>query len=107
MDSSGTDLLAADLARFAQHPASDLVQNDGTPQFRDDGRDGLVAYWPAGKRFFLMIGGLLAGSGDKPALLDAFLAFAKRERRRVIAVHFLRDDAQLLASRGFRVNQIG
>jgi lysylphosphatidylglycerol synthetase-like protein (DUF2156 family) len=107
MDSFRTDLLSSDLARFGQHPAAYLVQNAGIQQFRDDGIDGLVAYWPAGKRFFLMIGGVLADPGDKPALLDAFLAFTKRHGRRVIAVHFLRDDAQLLASRSFRINQIG
>jgi lysylphosphatidylglycerol synthetase-like protein (DUF2156 family) len=107
MDSPRTDPLSSDLARFGQHPATYLVQNAGTQQFRDDRLEGLVAYWPAGKRFFLTIGGLLADPADRPALLDSFLAFAKRHGRRVIAVHFLRDDAQLLASRGFRINQIG
>lgn len=95
------------LRRHADHPSALLAVNQETLRFRAPDIDGLIAYRPAGRHHLVMVAGITAAPGQRAALLDRFLDWARRERRKVVAVQMFRDDAVLFASRGFRVNQIG
>ncbi|GAB7006320.1 DUF2156 domain-containing protein [Nocardioides sp. AN3] len=95
------------LERYADNPSAYLALNEGTQHFRAPGIDGLVAYRPAGRRTLVQLGGVFAAPEDRDALLAAFAAFAKQQRRRIVAVQLLRDDAELYAGKGFVVNQFG
>jgi lysylphosphatidylglycerol synthetase-like protein (DUF2156 family) len=95
------------LERYADNPSAYLALNEGTQHFRAPGIDGLVAYRPAGRRTLVQLGGVFAAPEDRAALLTAFAAFAKQQRRRIVAVQLLREDAELYAGNGFVVNQFG
>ncbi|CAG4903121.1 DUF2156 domain-containing protein [Paraburkholderia saeva] len=95
------------LRRHADHPSALLAINQDTLRFHDPAIDGLIAYRPAGRHHLVMAAGITAAPDQRALLLDRFLGWARRERRKVVAVQMFRDDAVLFASRGFRVNQIG
>ena len=95
------------LERHADNPSAYLALNEGTQHFRAPGIEGLVAYRPAGRRTLVQLGGAFAAPEDRPALLAAFAAYAEEQRRRVVAVQLLREDAELYAANGFVVNQLG
>ncbi len=95
------------LERHADNPSAFLALNEGTQHFRAPGIDGVVAYRRAGRRTLVQLGGVFAAPEDRAALLAAFVRFASRERRRIVAVQLLREDAQLYARHGFVVNQLG
>ncbi|WP_055525717.1 bifunctional lysylphosphatidylglycerol flippase/synthetase MprF [Streptomyces graminilatus] len=99
---SAFDLVSA----HADNPSAFLALNSGNEFFLDERHDGVCAFRPAG-RHLLQLGGPFAAPGDRAGLLDAFLDQATAQRRRVIAVQLQADDAQLYASRGFTVNQMG
>ncbi|MDX3454690.1 DUF2156 domain-containing protein [Streptomyces sp. ME02-8801-2C] len=99
---SAFDLVSA----HADNPSAFLALNSGNEFFLDERHDGVCAFRPAG-RHLLQLGGPFASDGDRAGLLDAFLERASAGRRRVIAVQLQAVDAQLYASRGFTVNQIG
>lgn len=102
-----TEAAVRTLARHAEHPSAFLAMNDRTEQFRADGIDGLIAYRPAGRRYLVQLGGAFAAPQEQPALIDAFEAWAARQRRRVICVQLLRADAEVYARRGYEINQFG
>jgi lysylphosphatidylglycerol synthetase-like protein (DUF2156 family) len=95
------------LARHADNPSAFLALNEGTEHFRSPGVDGLIAYRRAGRRHLVQLGGVFAAPEDQDRLLGAFLAFARSERRKVVAVQLQRDDAERYAAAGFTVNQFG
>ena len=95
------------LERYADNPSAFLALNEGTLHFQAPGIDGLVAYRPAGRRTLVQLGGVFAAPQDRAALLAAFTAFAAQQRRRIVAVQLLREDAELYARNGFVVNQLG
>ncbi len=99
---SAFDLVSA----HADNPSAFLALNSGNEFFLDERHDGVCAFRPA-RRHLLQLGGPFAAPGDRAGLLDAFLERAASGRRRVIAVQLQADDAQLYASRGFTVNQMG
>jgi lysylphosphatidylglycerol synthetase-like protein (DUF2156 family) len=99
---SAFDLVSA----HSDNPSAFLALNSGNEFFLDERHDGVCAFRPAG-RHLLQLGGPFAADGDRAGLLDAFLDRAAAGRRRVIAVQLQADDAQLYASRGFTVNQMG
>lgn len=99
---SAFDLVSA----HSDNPSAFLALNSGNEFFLDERHDGVCAFRPAG-RHLLQLGGPFAAIGDRAGLLDAFLDRAATGRRRVIAVQLQADDAQLYASRGFTVNQLG
>lgn len=101
------DDAAAVLARHAQNPSAFLALNQDTQRFTVPDIDGLIAYRSAGRRHLVQLGGVFADPADQGRLLDQFLAFAHRQRRRVVAVQLLRDDAERYANHGFTVNQLG
>ena len=95
------------LTRHAENPSAFLALNTDTRHFTMPGVDGLIAYRPAGRRFVVQLGGVFAGPEDTGRLLDAFLASARREGRRAVAVQLLAADLRVYAERGFRATQLG
>jgi lysylphosphatidylglycerol synthetase-like protein (DUF2156 family) len=95
------------LKRHASNPSAFLALNSRTEHFSVPGIDGLVAYRRAGRRHLVQLGGVFADPASQDALLQEFLAFARRERRRVVAVQLMREDAERYAAAGFTVNQLG
>jgi lysylphosphatidylglycerol synthetase-like protein (DUF2156 family) len=81
--------------------------NADTRRFTVPGIDGLIAYHEAGRRHLVQLGGVFAAEEDQDRLLEEFLAFAARSRRRVVAVQLMGGDAARYASHGFTVNQLG
>jgi lysylphosphatidylglycerol synthetase-like protein (DUF2156 family) len=98
---------AATLARHAHNPSAFLALNAETERFTVPGIDGLIAYRPAGTRHLVQLGGVFAHDADADRLLEAFLAYARGERRRVVAVQLLAGDTARYAAHGFRVEQLG
>jgi lysylphosphatidylglycerol synthetase-like protein (DUF2156 family) len=99
--------VAGILARHAENPSAFLALNDETCHFTLDGVDGVVAYRLAGRRTIVQLGGVFADPADQALLLAAFLDFAHVQRRKVVAVQLMRQDAELYATYGFTVNQFG
>jgi len=99
--------VAGILARRAENPSAFLALNDGTCHFTVDGVDGVIAYRLAGRRTIVQLGGVFADPADQALLLAAFLDFAHVQRRKVVAVQLMRQDAELYATYGFTVNQVG
>jgi lysylphosphatidylglycerol synthetase-like protein (DUF2156 family) len=98
---------AATLARHAQNPSAFLALNVDTQQFTVPGIDGLIAFRPAGSRHLVQLGGVFADEADSDRLLEAFLAYARDQHRRVVAVQLLASDTARYAAHGFRVEQLG
>ena len=99
--------VAGILARRAENPSAFLALNDETCHFTVDGIDGVIAYRFAGRRTIVQFGGAFADQADQAPLLAAFLDFARAQRRKVAAVQLMRQDAELYATYGFTVNQLG
>ena len=95
------------LERRAENPSAFLALNDETCHFTVDGVDGVIAYRLAGRGTIVQLGGVFADPADQAQLLAAFLDFARVQRRKVVAVQLMRPDAELYATRGFTVNQLG
>lgn len=95
------------LARHADNPSAFLALNEHTHRFTVPGVDGLIAYRPAGRRHLVQLGGPFAADANGDRLLSAFLAFARGERRRVVAVQLLAADTGRYAASGFRIEQLG
>ena len=99
--------VAGILARRAENPSAFLALNDQTCHFTVDGIDGVIAYRLAGRRVIVQFGGVFADPADQGTLLAAFLDFARVQRRKVVTVQLMRQDAELYARYGFTVNQFG
>ena len=99
--------VAGILARRAENPSAFLALNDETCHFTVDGVDGVIAYRLAGRRVIVQFGGVFADPADQGTLLAAFLDFARVQRRKVVTVQLMRQDAELYARYGFTVNQFG
>jgi lysylphosphatidylglycerol synthetase-like protein (DUF2156 family) len=95
------------LERRAENPSAFLALNDETCHFSTEGVDGVVAYRLAGRRTIVQLGGVFADPADQGMLLAAFLDFARAQRRKVVAVQLMRQDAEQYATCGFTVNQFG
>ncbi len=95
------------LNNYADHPSAFLATNQETQHFLSDTVPGLIAYRLAGRNHVVMAAGLSAKAEHKDALLEDFIAWAKEQGKKVIAIQMLRDDAEVLARHNFTVNQIG
>ncbi|MGY1638700.1 phosphatidylglycerol lysyltransferase domain-containing protein [Geodermatophilus sp. SYSU D00742] len=95
------------LQRHAHHPSAFYALNRGVHLFRLPGVDGLIASRPAGRRHVVQLTGVVGPEADADRLLDAFLARARAEGRRVVAVQLLAADVDRYVRRGFRVEQFG
>ncbi len=94
------------LLRWADHPSALLALNADTRHFVAPGLPGLVGYCEAGGWAFVL-GGPFAPRDARPALLEAFRAFARGRGRRVVGVQVRPDDVALWRQAGFRLNQLG
>lgn len=92
------------VARYGDNPSAFLALNDGNRYFSCRDVPGVVAYRESG-RHLVQFG---APFGPDPAaLLRRFVEFARRHRRRVVAVQVQRSDVDTYAAAGFTVNQVG
>lgn len=96
----------AALRENADNPSAFLALNAGNSYFTDPASPGLIAYREAG-RYLIQFGGAFAPEADRERLLRAFLARAREQRRKVVAVQLQPEDAELYARCGFTVNQVG
>ncbi len=90
----------------ADHPSAFLATNQDTQQFISKNIPGMVAYRSAGKHL-VIAAGLSAKAQNKEALLEEFIEWGRQQKKKIIAIQMLRDDAEVLAKHGFTVNQIG
>jgi len=103
---TGTGALES-LSRHTQHPSAFLALNAGNELFTAAGIDGVVAYRAVGRQYWVQLGGPCAPADDQHLLWGRFLAAARAQRRRVVAVQLLEREARLAALTGFTVNQMG
>ncbi|WP_413760384.1 phosphatidylglycerol lysyltransferase domain-containing protein [Streptomyces sp. MMBL 11-3] len=82
-----------------------LAANEGNAYF-EGGAGGFAAYRPAG-RYLVQFGGVFAPPQERRALVREFRAYARAKRRRIVGIQLQRADAELYASEGFTVNQVG
>lgn len=106
-DAVRVDSVLGVLARHAQNPSSFLALNAGNAYFTVDGVDGVVAYRPIGRRYWMQFGGVCAAPGEQTRLWASFLEAARRAGRRVVGVQLLGNEAKQAAETGFAVNQFG
>jgi lysylphosphatidylglycerol synthetase-like protein (DUF2156 family) len=102
----GSDVLGT-LRRQAQNASSFLALNEGNEFFRAAGIDGVVAYRPIGRRYWIQFAGPCAAADQRERLWRLFLDAAEAANRRVIAVQLHAEDARLAVDTGFTVNQFG
>jgi lysylphosphatidylglycerol synthetase-like protein (DUF2156 family) len=95
------------LRRHGDHGSAFLTFNRDMRYFFDPDVDGMVAYRPAGRRYLFQLCGPFCAPADRDRLLRSFLAWARAQGRRVVAVQLLRDDARRYAEHGFSVNHAG
>lgn len=88
------------------HPSGYLALSPRNRRFVVPGLSGFIAYREKGMHL-LALGGVHALQESRAALLDGFLALARRRARRVVAVQVRSDQVELFRSRGFTVNQLG
>jgi lysylphosphatidylglycerol synthetase-like protein (DUF2156 family) len=88
------------------HPSGYLALSPRNRFFRLPGAAGLIAFREQGIHW-IALGGVHAPAEGRAELLDAFLARAGRQRRRVLAVQVRPDQVALFAARGFTVNRFG
>jgi lysylphosphatidylglycerol synthetase-like protein (DUF2156 family) len=100
------DALALAPGDVIDHPSGYLALASRNRRFVAPGRAGLIAYREQGLHL-IALGGVHAAPADRAALLDDFLAFARRRRRSVVAVQVRHDQADLFRGRGFTVNLLG
>src|SRR5437763_17202847 len=87
------------------HPSGFLALSPRNRRFTLPGLPGFVAYREQGMHL-VSLGGVHAPAAHRLALLDAFLALARRRARRVLAVQVRPDQADLFRARGFTVNRL-
>lgn len=95
------------IERYASNSSAFLALNEGNLAFIADGIDGCVPFRQAGSRHLAVMCGPIARAEQKDVLLRLFLDFAKQNRWEVLAAQVSREDAEVLSSNGFVVNQLG
>jgi lysylphosphatidylglycerol synthetase-like protein (DUF2156 family) len=88
------------------HPSGYLALSPRNQRFTLRGRPGFIAYRVQGMHL-IAFGGVHAPVAERAMLLDAFLAFARRRMRRVLAVQVRDEQTELFRGRGFAVNRLG
>ncbi len=91
---------------LVDHPSGYLALSTRNRRFMTEDLPGFIAYRERGLHL-VSLGGVHAPASARSALLDRFLTWARRRRRRVIAVQVREDQAGLFRSRGFTVNPFG
>jgi lysylphosphatidylglycerol synthetase-like protein (DUF2156 family) len=93
------------IQKYAENPSAFLALNADNKMFIGDGGE-LVAYREAG-RFFIQFGGVFGPPDRQAAALQEFRNHARAQRRRIVGIQLQTSDAELYASSGFTVNQVG
>jgi lysylphosphatidylglycerol synthetase-like protein (DUF2156 family) len=95
------------LTRQADHSSAFLALNEGNSYYHAEGIDGVVAYRPIGRRYWIQLGGVVAAPQERDRLWASFLQAARAASRRVVAVQ-LQDEAAIRAAESdFSVTQFG
>ncbi|WP_024806411.1 bifunctional lysylphosphatidylglycerol flippase/synthetase MprF [Nocardia sp. BMG51109] len=94
------------LRKWSHNPSGFLALNQGNKQFQVPDIDGAIFYREVG-RYLIQLGGPFTESTAKPALLQAFVAFAENRKKHLAAMQLLPDDAPVYAAGGYHVNQFG
>jgi len=102
----GQDWVQTALARYADNPSAFLALNSGNEYFTAPSADGFVCYRPHGRRW-IQFGGPFADDAGRKDLQAAFIDHAHSLGRRVVGVQLQRRDAEVFASLGLTVNQVG
>ncbi|MGH3875977.1 MAG: phosphatidylglycerol lysyltransferase domain-containing protein [Actinophytocola sp.] len=105
-DITSHDALAV-VEKLGQSSSMFLALNEGNRYFSVEDRPGLIAYRPAGRRYWVQLTGACAADADRGPLDRAFADAARAARKRVIAVQLNRADAERAATADWVVNQFG
>jgi lysylphosphatidylglycerol synthetase-like protein (DUF2156 family) len=92
--------------KVIDHPSGYLALSPRNRRFLLPRRSGFIAYRPQGMHL-IALGGVHAPEEEWEGLLDGFLALARQQRRRVLAVQVRAAQASLFRGRGFSVNAFG
>ncbi|GAB1515628.1 bifunctional lysylphosphatidylglycerol flippase/synthetase MprF [Actinophytocola sp. KF-1] len=92
------------LETYSDNPSAFLALNAGNHHFTAPGLDGVVTYRVSGRRL-VQFGG--PAGPDAAALLARFGAFARAQRRRVVAIQVQAHDVPVYEAAGYTVNQVG
>lgn len=90
----------------ADNPSAFLALNQGNMYYSIPGTEGFICYRPR-RRYWIQFGGPFCGSASRHELQTEFLAHAASLGIEIIALQLQSSDAQLLATMGVAVNQIG
>ena len=93
-------------ASFVDHPSGYLATAPRNTLFVRPGRDGFVAYRRQG-RYRLNLGGVQAPAAEREPLLRAFLADARAQGDRVVAVQVRREQVAMFRGHGLAASQLG
>ena len=94
------------LRSMIDHPSGYLALSPRNRLFRLSDVPGFIAFRQQGVHWIAM-GGVHAAPLDRRELLEAFVAHASRQRRRVMAVQVRQDQVELFGEFGFTVNALG
>jgi lysylphosphatidylglycerol synthetase-like protein (DUF2156 family) len=106
LDSESLAPVSHAIKRYADNPSAFLALNSGNSYFTVPGLDGVVVYRPCGRRL-VQFGGPFAPEASYRELLERFIAFARSDGMRVVAIQLQQADAVRYADAGFTVNQVG
>ncbi len=95
-----------DAAALIDHPSGFLALSPQNRRFSTPEDAGFIAYREQG-RHVVVLGGVHAHGAQQGPLLDRFLDFAARSRRKVLVVQLREAQVSLFRDRGFTVNQLG
>jgi len=96
----------SEVCTLVDHPCGYLALSPRNRRYMTDDLPGFIAYRERGLHL-VSLGGVHSPATARGVLLDRFLTWARRQRRRVIAVQVRDDQAGLFRSRGFTVNPFG
>ncbi len=105
-DITSRDALAV-MEKLGQSSSMFLALNEGNRYFSVADRPGLIAYRPAGRRYWVQFTGACAADADRGPLDHAFADAARAAGKRVLAVQLNRADAERAAAADWVVNQLG
>ena len=106
LDSANVAPVHRAIREHSDNPSAFLALNSGNSFFTAPGVDGVVVYRPCGG-WLVQFGGPFAPPGSYPELLEKFVAFARSEHKKVVAIQLQHADALRYAEAGFAVNQVG
>ena len=105
-EQTGSAALPFEPCDAIDHPSGYLALSPRNQRFTMGGVPGFIAYREKGMHF-IAFGGVHAPGDERAALLDGFLAFARRRMRRVLVVQVRVEQTELFHRRGFSVNRLG